>query len=93
MPTCCCARLKLPTHIDHLAIKSAGVFGTLSLLQTREEHGSKLLQVVSTVDPFGFYTTSSLEAGLNDAFVNDAFTRMNSADQPGGTNTHSQHHR
>jgi hypothetical protein len=67
----------------------------LNLLQTREEHDSWLLQVVSTVDPFGFYTTSSLEAGLNDAFVNDAFTRMNSADQPGGTTgrAQSQHHR
>lgn len=41
------------------------------------------------MDPFGFYTTSSLEAGLNDAFVNDAFGRMNSADQPGATGSKS----
>lgn len=34
------------------------------------------------MDPFGFYT-SDLEAGLNDAFVNDAFGRVNSVDQPG----------
>jgi hypothetical protein len=61
----------------------------LNLLQTPEEHGSWRLQVVSTVDPFGFYTTSSLEAGLNDAFVNDAFTRMNSADHPGGSRIQS----
>ena len=37
-------------------------------------------QVVTTVDPFGYYV-ADIEAGLNDAFVQDAFAaRVNSVD-------------
>lgn len=44
-----------------------------------------MLQVVSAVDPFGSYA-SEVEAGLNDAFVNDAFQHPGSGEGlPPGT--------